>query len=91
MAEEAQLASTEAADEALVMGLRVREGVDVSAIAERFELLEIVDWRRVDRLVASGHLGRDGTRLQLTASGRLVLDYILGQIALSEPRALAVA
>ena len=91
MAEEAQLASTEAADEALVMGLRLREGVDVSAIAERFELGEIVDWRRVDRLVASGHLGRDGTRLQLTASGRLVLDYILGQIALSEPRALAVA
>ena len=91
MAEEAQLASTEAADEALVMGLRLREGVDVSAIAERFELGEIVDWRRVDRLVASGHLGRDGTRLQLTASGRLVLDYILGQIALGEPRALAVA
>jgi oxygen-independent coproporphyrinogen-3 oxidase len=91
MAEEAPLASTEAADEALVMGLRLREGVDASAIAERFELGEIVDWRRVDRLVASGHLGRDGTRLQLTASGRLVLDHILGQIALSEPRALAVA
>ena len=91
MAEEAQLASTEAADEALVMGLRLREGVDVSAIAERFELGGIVDWRRIDRLVASGHLGRDGTRLQLTASGRLVLDHILGQIALGEPRALAVA
>jgi oxygen-independent coproporphyrinogen-3 oxidase len=91
MAEEAPLASTEAADEALVMGLRLREGVDVSAIAERFELGEIVDWRRVDRLVASGHLSRAGARLQLTASGRLVLDHILGQIALGEPRALAVA
>jgi len=74
-----------------VMGLRLREGVDVSAIAERFELGEIVDWRRIDRLVASGHLSCAGARLQLTARGRLVLDHILGQIALGEPRALAVA
>ena len=91
LAEEMPLAAAEAADEALVMGLRLREGVDAGAIAARFGLGEIVDWHRVDRLVASGHLDRDGSALRLTDRGRLVLDHILGEIALAEPRALAVA
>ena len=61
------------------------------AIAERFGLPTIVDWSRVDRLVGSGHLTRDGARIALTPRGRLLLDHILGEIAAaSEPRALAV-
>jgi oxygen-independent coproporphyrinogen-3 oxidase len=91
IAEEATLARAEAADEALVMGLRLAEGVDVDAIAERFALPDIVDWGRVERLFASGHLRREGARLALTASGRLVLDHILGEIAVvAKPKALAV-
>jgi len=91
IAEEATLARAEAADEALVMGLRLAEGVDVDAIAERFALPDIVDWGRVERLFASGHLRREGPRLALTASGRLVLDHILGEIAVvAKPKALAV-
>jgi oxygen-independent coproporphyrinogen-3 oxidase len=91
IAEEAPLSAAEAADEALVMGLRLREGVDAGAIAERFGLVAVVDWSRVDRLVDSGHLTRDGTRIALTARGRLLLDHILGEIAaVEEPRALAV-
>ena len=43
-------------DEALVMGLRLAEGIDVDAIAAAVRRAAIVDWRRVDRLVASGHL-----------------------------------
>ena len=51
----------EAADEALVMGLAAcRRRSMLEAIADRFGLTEVVDWRRVDRLVASGHLERDG-------------------------------
>jgi oxygen-independent coproporphyrinogen-3 oxidase len=88
--EEAPLRPIEAADEALVMGLRLGEGVDASAVAERFGLRTIVDWHRVDRLVGSGHMKRDGSRIALTLEGRLVLDHILGQIAASEPKALAV-
>ena len=80
IAEEAPLSSTESADEALVMGLRLREGVDPQAIAERFGLAGIVDWDRVDRLVGSGHLERSGAQIRLTAAGRLVLDHILGEI-----------
>ena len=95
VAEEACLSATEAADEALVMGLRLREGVDAQAIADRFGLAAIVDWRRVDRLERSNHVVREGTRIRLTAKGRLLLDAILGEIAAPEssspPMALAVA
>ena len=42
--EEAPLSPTEAADEALVMGLRLSEGIDLVAIAGRFELASVVDW-----------------------------------------------
>src|SRR6185369_6966213 len=81
IAEEAVLPASQAADEALVMGLRLREGIDPAAIAQRFGLTELVDWRRVDRLVGTGHLARNGTHIALTAQGRLVLDHILGEIA----------
>jgi len=88
--EEALLSPIEAADEALVMGLRLIEGVDVAAIAVRFGLPSLTDQPRVDRLVDSGHLTREGTRIALTSSGRLLLDYILGRIAALQPKALAV-
>ena len=45
--EEAQLSASEAADEALVMGLRLCEGIDADVIAARFGLNTIVDWNRV--------------------------------------------
>jgi len=89
--EEALLSPTEAADEALVMGLRLREGVDVNAITERFEIPALVDWSRVERLERSGHLVRNDGRIRLTSTGRLVLDHILGEIASTAPAALAVA
>jgi oxygen-independent coproporphyrinogen-3 oxidase len=89
MAEEAPLSLAEAADEALVMGLRLSEGVDVGAISARTGK-DVVDWRRVERLVASGHLTRAGERIALTSAGRLLLDHILGEIAVEEP-ILAVA
>jgi oxygen-independent coproporphyrinogen-3 oxidase len=80
LAEEEALTVQEAADEALVMGLRVREGIDADALEKRFGQA-IVDRARVGRLVESGHLEKDGARIALTASGRLVLDRILAEIA----------
>jgi putative oxygen-independent coproporphyrinogen III oxidase len=85
------LRPTEAADEALVMGLRLREGIDADAIASRFELHSIVDWAKVDRLVGSGHLTRNGARIATTTQGRLLLDAILAEIALPEPIAASAA
>ena len=90
IAEEAPLSRREAADEALVMWLRLSEGVDPQSIAERFGLPAIVDWARIDRLVGSGHLERERTRIRLTGEGRLLLDHILGEIAAEGTRALAV-
>jgi oxygen-independent coproporphyrinogen-3 oxidase len=81
IAEEAPLTATQAADEALIMGLRLTEGIDAAALATRFELSEIVDWPAVDRLTGSGHLTRAGTRIAATAAGRLVLNRVLAEIA----------
>jgi oxygen-independent coproporphyrinogen-3 oxidase len=90
LAEEAPLSSIEAADEALVMGLRLIEGIDLQATANRFGLPTIVDWDRIGRLAASGHLRCEGARISLTTEGRLLLDHILGEIALAEPKISAV-
>jgi putative oxygen-independent coproporphyrinogen III oxidase len=79
--EEEALHPREAADEALVMGLRLAEGIDVQATADRFDLPAVVDWTVVDRLVSSGHLERSGTHIATTRAGRLVLDHLLGRIA----------
>ncbi|GAA4716275.1 radical SAM family heme chaperone HemW [Sphingomonas lutea] len=83
--EEERLSPGESADEALVMGLRLREGIDADALAARFGFAGIVDWARVDRLAASGHLERQGSHIRLTGAGRLLLDAILGEIALAAP------
>ena len=90
MSEQARLSLREAADEALVMGLRLVEGVDIEAIARRFGVA-VVDWRRVDRLVRSGHLLREGGRIMLTANGRLLLDAVLAEIAATDVITLAAA
>jgi len=91
MVEEMPLCGVEAADEALVMGLRLRDGIDAEAIASRFGRTSIVDWGRVDRLVETGHVERSGARIKLTARGRLLLDHILGEIAAVAPTIYAVA
>ena len=91
LSEEFPLSAAQGVDEALVMGLRLRNGIDVDAISRRFGLTSIVDWDRVERLVGSGHLTLAGTRIALTLAGRLVLDHILGEIALAQPRIYAVA
>ena len=80
IAEQAPLSDREAADEALVMGLRLSEGIEPDALEQRFGV-PIVDWSAVGRLVASGHLARAGRRIRATPSGRLVLDRVLAEVA----------
>ena len=78
--EEEALSPAEAADEALVMGLRLSEGIDPRALAKRFGR-RIVDEGAVSRLVRSGHLELDGSRLRTSPTGRLLLDRVLAEIA----------
>jgi oxygen-independent coproporphyrinogen-3 oxidase len=80
LSEEEPLSPAEAADESLVMGLRLAEGVDAGALEQRFGV-PVVNWDAVGRLVSSGHLDRDGPRLRTTATGRLLLDRLLAEIA----------
>ena len=80
MVEEEKLTRAEAADEALVMGLRLSEGIDPQALSERFGKAVVAD-AAVARLVASCHLEQDGDRIRTTPSGRLLLDRVLAEIA----------
>jgi putative oxygen-independent coproporphyrinogen III oxidase len=81
ISEEAALTAQECADEALVMGLRLSEGIDTEALARRLGLEAIVNWEKVDRLVASGLLVRQSARIATTPAGRLLLDRILAEVA----------
>ena len=80
IAEEEPLSPREAADEALVMGLRLAEGIDPKALEQRFEV-PVVDWTAVDRYWEAGLLERDQGRVRTSAKGRLVLDSLLAAIA----------
>ena len=80
LVEEETLTSAEGASEALVMGLRLAEGIDFAALGHRFAR-PLVDQAAVDRLIGHGLLVRDGTRLATSEAGRLLLDSILTEIA----------
>lgn len=74
------LAPSEQGIEALLMGLRLREGVDLSRIAALAGGSAPVDAERVGRLVAQGLLARDGARLAATPAGMPVLEAMLREI-----------
>jgi oxygen-independent coproporphyrinogen-3 oxidase len=78
--EEAPLSAREAADEALVMGLRLTEGVDIAALEDRFGVPP-VDRAAAERMILSGHLANTGSRLWATPAGRLVLNRLISEIA----------
>jgi len=78
--EETPLPPDERMTEALMMGLRLAEGVDLDALSRRLGVAAEVDWRAAERLVAQGLLRMDGTRIAVTAEGMLVLDGILGAL-----------
>ena len=77
--------AVEAADEALVMGLRLPKGSMRTRSRDASAWQSIVDWRtgRSPGRVRSFDARRRAHRV--TASGRLLLDRILGEIAAAEP------
>ncbi|MCY7279683.1 MAG: radical SAM family heme chaperone HemW [Sphingomonas bacterium] len=80
LVEEEMLSAAEGASEALVMGLRLAEGIDLALLETRFAR-RLVNQTAVDRIVAHGLLIRNGPRLATTEPGRLLLDSILAEIA----------
>jgi oxygen-independent coproporphyrinogen-3 oxidase len=81
ISEEETLTAEEAAHEALVMGLRLAEGIEPAALSERFAGQRIVDEAAVDRMIGHGLIERDGSRIRTSPAGRLLLDSILAEIA----------
>jgi oxygen-independent coproporphyrinogen-3 oxidase len=82
IAEESALQPNEQAAEALLMGLRLRDGVDLHQLAELAGsgVPEIVDVEAIARLQRQGLLELSRRTLHVTAGGALLLDAILREI-----------
>ena len=76
------LPPSDRAAEALLMGLRLAEGVDLDRIARRSGMPAhaLVDDDAVARLARIGFLTRDGAHLTITAAGMPLLDAILAEV-----------
>jgi oxygen-independent coproporphyrinogen-3 oxidase len=84
--EERALGSREQASEAMLMGLRLVEGVDLGALAARFGLAE-AELCRPDKLAfytAQGLCWRQGTRIGVSEAGMPLLDALLGELVPAE-------
>ncbi|MBW4090866.1 MAG: coproporphyrinogen III oxidase [Proteobacteria bacterium] len=80
--EETPVVPAEAAREALLMGLRLGEGVDAARFARRtgMALDAALDLAMVEAAVDAGYLVREPGRLAATDAGRLRLDALLAAI-----------
>uniref|UniRef100_UPI0035C9C333 radical SAM family heme chaperone HemW n=1 Tax=uncultured Sphingomonas sp. TaxID=158754 RepID=UPI0035C9C333 len=79
------LAPGDRSTEALLMGLRLREGVDLARIAGlgATSVAALIDWQAAARLQTQGLVARSGDQLRVTEAGMLLLDAILPLIVSS--------
>jgi len=82
IAEARALAVSDQAAEALLMGLRLTEGVDLAALSARFglPLAGLVDEAALARLADLGLVWREGARIGVAPPGRGLLDALLGEL-----------
>lgn len=82
IAEERALPPREQVTEALMMGLRLREGVDVAALAARFALPpgSLIDAAKLAFHEAGGLVRRDGDRVIVSDQGMPLLDALLPEL-----------
>lgn len=82
IAEVRPLAPPDQAAEALLMGLRLTEGIDIAALAARFGLTrpELVEEDALARLCDLGMMWTRGTRIGVAPEGRGVLDALLAEV-----------
>lgn len=90
IAESRVLTPSECASEALLMGLRLAEGVDLAALAARFGLPQaaLIDPAKLALYVGHALAWRDGPRVGATTRGMAVLDALLAELV---PGALVAA
>jgi len=82
IAEERALASQEQASEALLMGLRLTQGIDLAALGARFGMSPsmLVDEEKVAFYERQGLLKCDGTGLAVAPAGMALLDALLAEL-----------
>jgi oxygen-independent coproporphyrinogen-3 oxidase len=82
IAEARALAVPEQAAEALLMGLRLTEGIDLAALSARFGLPRagLIDEAALARLITLGLMWRDGAQIGVALPGRGVLDALLAEV-----------
>lgn len=80
--EERPLGIPEQASEAMLMGLRLREGVDLAAMAARFGMAEdqLCDPAKTRFYEGQGLVWRDGARVGVTETGMVLLDGLLSEL-----------
>jgi putative oxygen-independent coproporphyrinogen III oxidase len=80
---EVALTPAERVTEALVMGLRMREGIDLARVAAlgRTTIDAVVKLDAVERLATQGLVTHEDDRLALTAAGMPLLDAVLRTVA----------
>lgn len=76
------LAVSDQAAEALLMGLRLAEGVDLAALASRFGLTRagLIEEAALARLSALGLMWAKDTRIGVMPQGRALLDSLLAEV-----------
>jgi oxygen-independent coproporphyrinogen-3 oxidase len=86
IAEERTLGRYEQASEALLMGLRLTEGVDLAQLSARFGLTDsdLIDFHRFAIHEQNGLLWRGGSRVGLTEAGFPLLDALLAELVPGE-------
>lgn len=78
------LAPAERGIEAVLMGLRLDEGIDLARIAALGNGTAPIDAAATDRLAAHGLVTHDGDRLRVTEAGMPVLEAILRELVLTD-------
>ncbi|CAA6604806.1 putative oxygen-independent coproporphyrinogen III oxidase [Rhodospirillaceae bacterium LM-1] len=75
----------ERAQELILLGLRLTEGIDRARFARQsgFDLAEVINPLAVQRMAADGYIQQDCTSLRTTPQGRQLLDSVV-RILLSE-------
>jgi len=84
--EERVLGVSEQASEALLMGLRLAEGVDIAVLAARFGIPSenLVDDAKLELHSGNGLTWRKGSRIGITEAGMPLLDALLGELVPAE-------
>ena len=86
LAEERPLSPGEQASEALLMGLRLREGVDLAALSQRFGFApaDLIEPDKAEFYLRQHLLWRDAGRLGVTEAGMPLLDGLLSELVCGE-------